>query len=659
MYNPKQETEMKRSVKIFLLIGLVHFILFGLSEVRAQKDIVDKKLVILFTHDLHSYLMPFQTSTREGGRIMRGGYARIAHLIAQEQALHKGKTLLVDAGDISMGTLFHTSFATEASELRLMGKMGYEALTFGNHDFDFHSEGLAKMLRVAKLSNEKLPLILASNIAFKSNSPTRSSLEQTFREFPVKEYGLINKNGLRIGVFGLMGRDAAEEIAFAKDLTFTELVPTARRIVDILKNKEKVDVILCLSHSGTSKTKKRSEDEILAREVPQIDIIISGHTHTVLPKPIISGKTLIVSAGCYGAHLGILEVDFSKGAGGQLLSYRLQEVTDELPEDRALAEDIEKYRKKLNQTYLSSYQLKFDQVLAEGGFNLESLEQAYARPGEMGLGNLITDAFREAVKKAEGSRYEHIHMVLQPLGMIRDSLGTGKITVNDVFRVLSLGLGLDGSAGYPLVTFYLTGKEIKNALEVESTLTPIKPNYHLQVSGIRFQYNPHRLPFDRVNVLTVQESDGKFQPPDPKRLYRVCVNYNVAAALNLITRKTYGILKITPKDKQGQPLGDIKTAILDGDPQTPGVQEIKEWFALATYLKSFPDTDGNGLPNIPYRYHAPEGRFSSNPSWNPIALIKSGNYLTYGTLGVGILILCFLIFIALWIIRRLRKGRKI
>ena len=273
-------------IALFLLIFLIIPTVFGTpKDTRAQSAPSAVQLTILFTHDLHSYFLPHAALTEAGRPVLHGGYARLARLIERQRALRGNQVLLVDAGDFSMGTLFHTTFMTEAAELRLMGEMGYDVTTFGNHDFDFHNDGLAEMLRVARSKGVRLPAIVASNVAF-SGDVAESALKEAFRQYPVRDYIILERNGLRIGLFGLMGKDAADDAPFAKPLAFADILTSARRIVEILKNSEKADVIVCLSHSGTSAVKSHSEDERLARHVPEIDVIISGHTHTVLPQPL-------------------------------------------------------------------------------------------------------------------------------------------------------------------------------------------------------------------------------------------------------------------------------------------------------------------------------------------------------------------------------------
>ena len=614
--------------------------------------------MILFTHDLHSYCLPERVAAPKGPAVERGGYAKLLSLIRENQ--EDGRTLLVDAGDFSMGTLFHTTFMTEAAELRLMAAMGYDVMTFGNHDFDFHPDGLAKSLRKARDREKKLPVMVASNVVFSPDGKGDGNLKEAFQEYPVVPYTVIERRGVKIGLFGILGKDAQVDTHFAKPVTFGDPVKTSKQMVTLLKDKEKVDVVVCLSHSGTSKVKKDSEDENLARAVPDIDVIISGHTHTVLSKPIITGKTLIVSAGSYGAHLGRLAVDYEKGAGVTLAGYELKPVTKDIPDDPDLASEIAAYRKDVDKGYLAAYNSRGDQVVAESAFDMETLDYAQTHPGETGVGDMITDAFRFTVEKAEGPRYEPIDIALEPLGVIRDSFLKGPITVADIFRALSLGLGTDGDPGYPLVAYYITGKELKDLLEVETTVGKMKNDAHLQFSGVNFSFNPHRIPFDRVTSIQVRNPKGVYEPVDPEKRYRICMNYYTAQMVGYVRNASYGLLSITPRDREGRPVTDTRQAIIDADAIAPGVQEIKEWVALAEYMKSFPDLDGNGIPEIPARYRQPEGRFSPSPSWNPIRLIAGGNWITYGTIGIGILLhilgIVLIGFFFRLIRRRFRRG---
>lgn len=362
-------------------LALLVFLLMFTAVGWTAETTPDKQLSILFTHDMHSCFLPHQDFTTDKGKTNRGGHAKPASLIQTYRALKKDKAIIVDAGDFSMGTPFHTAFMTHAFELQLMGKMGYDVITFGNHDFDFHPDGLAKALDAAKTKAKRLATMVASNAVFSKNDPEDRLLKQSFRNFPAHEYTVLERSGLRIGLFGILGKDAAEDAPLAKPLTFADPIQTSRKMVNILRNKEKVDVVICLSHAGTSPDKKRSEDEILAREVPGIDIIISGHTHTNLPQPIVIGKTIIVSSGCHSSYLGMQTVAYdAKGKDVKIVSCQLKEVTGDIPNDQAIAQNIAASKDFVNKNYLASYAPSFEQAIAESGFDLEPLFSPYYHP---------------------------------------------------------------------------------------------------------------------------------------------------------------------------------------------------------------------------------------------------------------------------------------
>ena len=642
------------------LIGLaVWFCLqplfFGEAAIQADAG---GKLTILFTHDLHSHILPDRVPKPGGGHATQGGYARLARLIAQEREKASGRSLLVDAGDIAMGTLFHTEFREEAFELRLMGEMGYDATTLGNHDYEFHPAGLAAMLRTARSRGGRLPLLVASNVVFTRDDPRDAPLKAAFAEYPVTPYAVLEKEGMRIGLFGIMGRDAAEDNPFAAPVTFADIVESSRAVVDLLRNKEKVDLVVCLSHAGTKPVKSRSEDEILAGKVPGIDVIVSGHTHRVLSEPIRIDRTTIVSAGSYGAYLGILNLDVSREAGARVASYRLEKVSGEVAEDPGIAKKIESFKGIVEQRYLLWSGNRHDQVIAETAFDMPSPAYRQAILAETGLGDLVTDAFRFAVRQGEGKNYRHVHIAVTADGIIRDTFLTGRITVADVFKVLSPGLGMDNYAGHPLVTFHITGKELRRMLEVQTSIAPIKHGAHLQVSGVRFTFNPYRVPFDRVASVAVQDEDGVYQPLQFDKLYRICVNAYMAEMLNFVRRASHGLIAFTPKDDQGKPVTDWKAVRVDADAGATGIQELKEWVALALYLKSLPDRNGNGVPDLPENYRNPDGRSLAVPSWNPVELFRGAGWITWAVLAVATVVLFLFVLLLWWIVRLVRRRVK-
>jgi len=248
-------------------------------------------------------------------------------------------------------------------------------------------------------------------------------------------------------------------------------------------------------------------------------------------------------------------------------------------------------------------------------------------------------------------------------GVIRDEIlrgATGRLTVADLFRVLPLGVGLDGSMAYPLIGIYLTGAEIRKALEIVASVHPLKgSDYFLQVSGVRFTYNPRRVLFDRVSRVEIgSPREGWTRLDTSKRnttLYRVVANYYNSAFLKLIGGFTFHILDIVPKDRDGKPIGDLADARVDADPAQPGIQETKEWVGLLEFVQGFEDTDGDGVPEIPARYAGPEGRIVRAPSWSPVALLAGAGYVTWTAIGAVVLVLALLaglVLLILWLVRR-------
>lgn len=606
------------------------------------------RLTVLFTSDLHSHLSPHHEMASDGSLHDTGGYARLAGAIDGERAQAGGATLVVDAGDFTQGTLYHTVLVDEALELRLMGAMGYDAVAFGNHDFDFRPSGAAGMLRAARAKAAALPRLLISNLRFSESDSGDDALERAFRDYPVRGYTVVERGGLRIGIFALLGKDAAEDARFARPVTFSDPVEAARKTVKILREREKVDLIVCLSHGGTNPDSRHSEDEKLAAVAPGIDVIVSGHAHAVLHKPIVVGKTVIVSAGSYGERLGVLDLMVEKGRDVKVTGYRLRKIDAGTPEDPMIAQMITSFRCIVEECYLSHFGYRFDQVLARQPFDGQSIEESYARPGETGLGNLVTDAYRYAIEQAEGRR-RHIDVAVDVLGCIRSSLYRGDIRVPDVFQTTSLGPVQYGYCGNTIVVVYLTGRDLKKLLEVQTSIAPSKKDALLSVSGLRFRYNPNRVPFDRVTSVEVEGRDKRCHPVESERLYSVAINSYLASFIDLIGKKSHGILSITPRDEAGNPVTEADksrlTIMRNGEP-------LREWVALAEYLTSFPEKDGT--PTIPERYAKPERRIIAEASWNPIALVAGGNWLTLTAIALFVIAVIVVILLT----RRIAARRN-
>lgn len=614
---------MKKIFKLIIFTTIITMILGIQTRIGVWGE-EENSLTILFTHDMHDNLLPFKTN-KDGVVKGIGGYAKLKYLIDIERNNSKN-SILIDAGDYSMGTLFQSIYTSESPSLRTMGYIGYDVTTFGNHEYDFRADGLTNSLNIAKESGEKLPEIVQSNTEFPINNygevdSSLKELKEAMNDYGIKDYIVLNRNNIKIGVFGLMGKDAASNAPMS-GVKFTDTISSAKRVVKILSDKEQVDLIVCLSHSGTSQDKKsKSEDEELAKKVPNIDVIISGHTHTELKEPIIVGKTLIASAGCYGKNLGVMKL--SKGVEKwKLEDYELKEVSSFIPDNKITSVNINKFKKCVEQNYLTKFQMKFDEKLAYSPFNFTTLSEISTENKENELTNLITDSYIYAIKNIEGKNYDPITAALTFSGMIRSTFVKGDITVSDVFNVSSLGMGADKTCGYPLTTVYVTGKELKRICEADASISPYMKTAKIYMSGVKYKFNNNRLIFNRVTEAEIINEDGSINKIDDKKLYRVAIGLYPLQLISSINKKIFGLMPVVPKNKDGIPITNFEDYIIKDTSHIEST-ELKEWTALASYIKSFQKV--NGVPQIPEKYGSLQGRKTISDSYNIYELLKKPN----------------------------------
>lgn len=277
--------------------------LVGLGSVSLQSFTAvpdQRKITILHTNDVHSHIDPFGPD--DGRNANKGGVARRASLV---QSIRKNNpnTLLLDAGDIFQGTPYFNYYGGEL-EFKLMSMLKYDLATIGNHDFDNGIEGLYKQLPHADFE------FVSANYDFSN----------TIMDTHVKPYKTFIKEGVKIGVFGLgIELDGLVIKKLYKETEYLDPISIAQDMSQILKEKEKCDLIICLSHLGYNykNSPNKVSDLVLARTTKNIDLIIGGHTHTFLPKPTIEknavGKNVLVNqVGCYGLYLGKVDFYFNR-----------------------------------------------------------------------------------------------------------------------------------------------------------------------------------------------------------------------------------------------------------------------------------------------------------------------------------------------------------
>ncbi|MBM6939193.1 bifunctional metallophosphatase/5'-nucleotidase [Pseudoflavonifractor phocaeensis] len=592
-------------------------------------------LTILFTHDTHDHWYPEPT---EDGTGTYGGYTRLATVLKREREEADNAVITVDGGDFSMGSLIQTIYSEEAPELRALGALGYDVTTLGNHEFDYRADGLAKMLNAAKASGEVLPAIVQANYTTPLDPEAGAAVTQALADYPVTSYTVIEREGLRIGVFGVLGEDA-DECAPMSGMALEPIVDAAKRVVEELEEQEDPDYIICLSHSGTENGK--GEDVELAKKVDGIDVIISGHTHTVLEEPIAVNDTLIVSCGPYTENLGVLTVE--KGTDGlALLDYRLVALDDGVEEDSAMTAMADSFQELVGETYLKDYGMTYDQVLADNPYIFTAISALGLVQEEERLGNLIADSYVYAVQEAEGTDYVPVDFAVVPSGVIRATLPQGAVTTADAFNILSLGIGADGTPGYPLISVYLTGAELKDAFEVDASVTPLMPAAQLYGAGMQWSFNTHRMIFDKVTGCAQILPDGSTAEIEDDRLYRVVADLYTGQMLGAVNAQSFGLLTITPRDESGAPLEDLESRII----QDQNGAEVKAWYALAGYLRSMGTVDS--------RYSGPEGRKVVSDSWNPVELVSHPRLLTV----IVWLVLLLVVVLAVFLIVRLTGGQR-
>ena len=623
---------------------------------------------ILFTHDLHSHFLP--QSTAEGGE--SGGYARLKTVIDGERAMNPD-ALLVDGGDFSIGSLIQTLYTTQAAELRTMGAMGYDAVTIGNHEFDHKGTGFAEMLNSAKAAQQAavelllvdarplenmdaykerfgpvtpvLPTLLEANYAPADDNPDRAFIRSAMEDYGVTDCMTLERGGVTYGLFGLMGVDS-DECAPTSGFTRTDAAKAAKRCVETLKG-EGAEIIVCLSHSGTGDSLASSEDEELAKAVDGIDVIVSGHTHSTLAEPLVVNDTYIVSSGPYCQNLGSLTFSWDDGGEKRLLDYRLIPIDETVAENPEIAGLVEQWKDMVGETYLARYGLTYDEVLTHSDYDLNT--PASAVQENNGLGTLVSDAFLWADRTLNAAYADSPHTVsVTADGVLRANLPAGDLTAAMAFDVLSMGVGEDGTSGFPLVAVYLTGKELKAAMEVDASVTPIMPAAQLYMSGAKYAFNTKRMFFNRVydaaltDVTFDESGTGNAYEIDDNALYRVVTGMYSAQMLGTVKSKSMGLLSLEPKQANGTPVTDFADCIL----YDANGNELKEWYALAAYLEQF------GEDGLPDRYAAPaNGCKQVSDSFAPGQLLAGWNGITWVVLGIVLLILALILLL----IRSLRR----
>uniref|UniRef100_UPI0040563D81 bifunctional metallophosphatase/5'-nucleotidase n=1 Tax=Agathobacter sp. TaxID=2021311 RepID=UPI0040563D81 len=629
---------MKKRICTFALVLMLVLPVIGM-QFCAYADTAAKTVDVMFLHDTHSHLNAFAT-IEDGKSQVLGGFSGIKTLINEQKAKNPD-TLLLDAGDFSMGTLIQVIYETEASELRMLGELGIDATTLGNHEFDYKAKGLANMLNTASASGDALPQLLVCNVDWETMMEEGVTEEQqllweAFDNYGVKDYMMVEKNDVNIAVIGVFGVDALACVPNCP-LEFEDPVKAVQEAVAEIKEKENADMIVCISHSGTWEKESKSEDEILAKEVPELDLIISGHTHTKLDEPIVHGDTYVVSAAEYGKYLGNLSMIQKTDGRWEMDSYELIMVDETIAQDKATQDKVDFFMSQVNGAYLEQFGYTYDKVLCTNEIEFATAGDAGALHTELNLGSIMADAYTYAVEHASDFDGNPVDVAVVPAGTIRDTYAVGEITPEKVFNSFSLGIGEDGVPGYPLISVYLTGAELKTVAEIDASISDLMTTARLYTDGLYWNYNPNRMLLNKVTDVYICNGKEERVELEDDKLYRVVTDFYSSQMLGGVTDLSYGLLSIVPKYADGTPITDYTDAVI----MTEG-REVKAWTAIAQYMESFEDTDGDGIGNVSAKYAQAEGRKVVEDSKNIFDLVKNPNKFFFMIIGAVAVVLAVL-----------------
>ena len=461
-------------------------------------------LTIVHANDVHSRLQEINrfdsgcTDKERAEKQCWGGMARLgykAQEIVNEVKGRKGAVLLLDAGDQFQGSLFYSTYKGKA-ELSVMNMLPYDAMAVGNHEFDDGTKPLADFIRGAKFP------VLGANINTKADKNLRGSVRNSI---------VVTRGGRKIGIIGLTTLDTPEIAAPGKDVRFIEPEVAAKPIIEKLR-RQGVDVVIALSHLGLAR------DQKLAASLDGIDVIVGGHSHTLLtnapananlppiggPYPMIakspSGQNvLIVQAYAYSRFLGRLDVTFD--AKGMPTSWKGDTIalTQDVPEDPKIAAEIAKLAVPLDAVR--------KRVI---GASAVEVVQSNCRKEECLMGNLVSDAILDKTK------HLGVVAVIQNGGGLRAAIGQGDVTMGQVLTVLPFQNAI--------ATVGLKGSDLVAALENGVSQVETNSGRFPQVAGMRYVWDPAAPAGKRIVTVEMRKPDGTYAPLDPNATYKIAAN---------------------------------------------------------------------------------------------------------------------------------------
>jgi len=651
-HNKRKQIRFDKIVSVLLsfIILIQAFCIDSIVVSASENKAAD--VTLLFTTDIHSNVIPHLAWMGEGGDRV-GGFARLKTAIDENYV--DGSTLLLDSGDFSIGTLYQNFTVSDALELSLMEEMNYDAVALGNHDFDIGEDELRKEIGLLYEKGADLE-VLCSNLTMDEDKIATDKTDNPMADCGVKNYTVLERSGVKIGIFALMGVEA-EAYTKTETMTFSDPVASAKAMVKTLREQEKVDLVVALSHSGIVPG-GYDEDKEIAEAVDGIDVILSGHCHVALEEAVVANDTIIVCAGTALNYLGKLELT-RKGDKWDF-DYRLLTLDEGYAADEKINELIAPFTDKINEDYLKKYGggTKLQDEFAYSPYDFRDAEVMGNAVENYPYAGLLADAYLEALHDLG---HEEVQISVVPVGTVRGGLYKGELQVMDVFNVLSYGSSpIDGSAGSPVVTCLVTGKELYDICETSISLSGMMTAIQMFFGGLRYTYNDARPIMNKVYQVEIFDEAANCYVTverNEETLYTIAGSLTTLESISLMKDKSFGLLEVMPKDEAGNALNTEQKLQDRTLMAEDGSHELKEWYLLYHYIETM-DKNEEGLSVIAAEYNEPAtfmvetdktvATFFTNTS-------KTG-FLIYGIVS-GVIILIMLGIFFGWM-RRKRRSQK-
>lgn len=426
----------------------------------------------------------------------------------------KPEALLLHAGDVFSGTLYFNEFKGQA-DLAIMNLMKYDAMTFGNHEFDLGSTPEGHQALVDFIKGANFPFI-SSNVDFSGDEKFTGLFSDLISSEPEKGKiynGVIKEiNGEKIGIFGLTTAETID-ISSPGKVKFDNYIAEAKKAVEAFEGQG-VDKIIALTHIGYDDNAAIDNDLTLAKEVEGIDIIVGGHSHTELKAPVVVNNqtpTVIVQAKANNEFVGTLDVEFDKNGVVVKNEGKLIPI-GKLAEDEDAKNVLAPFKEKVDLVATEEIGVSANVVLENPRTDGDDTKPS-VRKNETLLGNLITDGMLEKAKSFTG---KDVVMALQNGGGIRAAINDGPITVGEVIEVLPFG--------NTLAVMDVTGAELKAAFEHSFSLYPKENGGFLHVAGAKAEFDSSKPANQRVVSIKYKDESGNYVEINDTKTYTVATN---------------------------------------------------------------------------------------------------------------------------------------